>query len=128
MSEDGIDIDTMAEIVKEMRADADEIEKSLKELTKDGEKTEFAPEENKQIRTIRGRFLGLLHRIGYPITNFFSRVGSKASGVTKSLWSQFSQLIQKCTTILSQYVNQLKLDSVAVTLGVPPSITVTLKP
>jgi hypothetical protein len=121
MSEDGIDIDTMAEIVKEMRADADEIEKSLKE-------TEFAPEENKQIRTIRGRFLGLLHRIGYPITNFFSRVGSKASGVTKSLWSQFSQLIQKCTTILSQYVNQLKLDSVAVTLGVPPSITVTLKP
>jgi hypothetical protein len=128
MSEDEIDIDTMAEIVKEMRAEADEIEKSLKELTKDGEKTEFAPEENKQIRTVRGRFLGLLHRIGYPITNFFSRVGNKVSGVTKSLWSQFSQLIQKCTTILSQYVNQLKLDSVAVTLGVPPSITVTLKP
>lgn len=129
MPEGSIDADAISRILRELQGEIDRIERSLKELTNDGErKTGFTEEEEEKLTSLRGDLIGVVYRIGFPASNFFTRIESTISEEVKGLWGQFSRLIQICTRLITKYIIQLKLGSIAITLGIPPSITVTLVP
>jgi hypothetical protein len=128
MAKDSIDVDITSSILKELREEIDRIERSLEELTNNGaRKTGFTEEEENKLTSLRGDLIGVVYRIGFP-ASFFTRIGTRVSRAVKGLWRQFSQLIQTITKLITKYMTQLKLDSIAITLGIPPSITVTLVP
>ena len=128
MSANSMDDETVEGILEELQGDINMIESRLNELTAGGKrKTGFRPLAEKELANLKGELMEVVYQIG-SVSNFFTGIGSRVTGVRMGLWKKFRRLIKTCTTVLSKFMNQLKLQSVAVTLGVPPSITVTLIP
>ena len=127
MSAEGVDEKAIEGIIDELQAELNRIQSDVRTLTADGDrKTALSSSEEKQLITLQGEVVEVVYQIGF-VSNFFTGVKSKILGAT-SAWKKFRQLVKTCTTLLSKYMKLLKLDSIAVTLGVPPSITVTLRP
>lgn len=134
MPEDDIeDVELMKAMVEEelqqMEREISDIEDSLKALTNDGMKVKIVGEEDKKVRILQGRLMGVVYSIGLPLfSNLFGKFRKSISGAIKTLWPRFRDLVRRCLILLSKYSKQLKLDSIAVTLSVAPSVTVTLRP
>jgi negative regulator of sigma E activity len=127
MSEDHVDEKAVEQRIEELQAELNRISSDLRTLTADGDrKTALSSSEEKQLISLQGEVVEVVYQIGF-VSNFFTGVKSRVLGAT-SAWKKFRQLVKTCTTLLSKYMSQLKLDSIAVTLSVPPSITVTLRP
>ena len=128
MSDETIDDETVEGILEELQGDINRIESRLNELTVEGKKkTGFTLMAGKELTILRGEVVEVVYQIGL-VSDFFTRNWSRVLRVRIGLWKKFRELIKICTTMLSKFMKQLKLDSIEVTLGVPPSITVTLIP
>src|SRR5919199_54992 len=127
MSEDHVDEKAVEQRIEELQAELNRISSDLRTLTADGDrKTALSSSKEKQLISLQGQVVEVVYQIGF-VSNFFTGVKSRVLGAT-SAWKKFRQLVKTYTTLLSKYMSQLKLDSIAVTLSVPPSITVTLRP
>jgi hypothetical protein len=128
MSNEAIDDEIVEGILEELQGDIKRIESGLNELTADGrKKTGFTLTAEKELTILRGEVVEVVYQIGL-VSDFFTRNWSRLLRARSGLLKKFRELIKICTTMLSKFMKQLKLASIAVTLSVPPSITVTLVP
>jgi hypothetical protein len=128
MSDETIDDETVEGTLEEFQGDIKRIESRLNKLTADGKKkTGFTLTGEKELTILRGEVVEVVYQIGL-VSDFFTRNWGRVLRVRIGLWKKFRELIKICATVVSKFMRQLRLSSIAVTLGVPPSITVTLIP
>src|SRR5688500_18617354 len=103
MTGESMDDETVEGILEELQGDINRIENRLTELTADGKKkTGFTVTAEKELTILRGEVVEVVYQIG-SVSGFFTRIGSKVTGVRIGLWKKFRDLIKICTTLLSKF-------------------------
>jgi hypothetical protein len=69
-----------------------------------------------QANTIKNKIKRMLKKIQQPLVN-----------AANNTLGTINQIVQRCISLLSQFNNQMKIDSVTITIGISTSVAVTLK-
>ena len=137
----------MAEVQKEEEEELDSIQKELENLnntiheiradlnktTEEGKRRDFdnfTDDKKAQLISLRSDLLSVMvqaNTIKSKIKRMFKTIKQPLVKARNYAWGTINQIVQKCITLLSQFNNQMNIDSVTVTLGISTSIAVTLK-
>lgn len=137
----------MAEVQKEEEEELDSIQKELENLnntiheiradlnktTEEGKRRDFdnfTDDKKAQLISLRSDLLSVMvqaNTIKSKIKRMFKTIKQPLVKAANYAWGTINQIVQKCITLLSQFNNQMNIDSVTVTLGISTSIAVTLR-
>jgi chromosome segregation ATPase len=137
----------MAEVQKEEEEELDSIQKELEILnntiheiradlnktTEEGKRRDFdnfTDDKKAQLISLRSDLLSVMvqaNTIKSKIKKMFKTIKQPLVKAANYAWGTINQIVQRCITLLSQFNNQMNIDSVTVTLGISTSVAVTLK-
>ena len=137
----------MAEVQKEEEEELDSIQKELENLnntiheiradlnktTEEGKRRDFdnfTDDKKAQLISLRSDLLSVMvqaNTIKSKIKRMFKTIKQPLVKAANYAWGTINQIVQKCITLLSQFNNQMNIDSVTVTLGISTSVAVTLR-
>ena len=137
----------MAEVQKEEEEELDSIQKELENLnntiheiradlnktTEEGKRRDFdnfTDDKKAQLISLRSDLLSVMvqaNTIKSKIKRMFKTIKQPLVKAANYAWGTINQIVQRCITLLSQFNNQMNIDSVTVTLGISTSVAVTLR-
>ena len=137
----------MAEVQKEEEEELDSIQKELENLnntiqeiradlnktTEEGKRRDFdnfTDDKKAQLISLRSDLLSVMvqaNTIKSKIKRMFKTIKQPLVKAANYAWGTIYQIVQRCITLLSQFNNQMNIDSVTVTLGISTSVAVTLR-
>lgn len=110
-----------------------EIREDLNETTEEGKRRDFdnfTDDKKAQLISLRSDLLSVMvqaNTIKSKIKKMFKTIKQPLVKAANYAWGTINQIVQRCITLLSQFNNQMNIDSVTVTLGISTSVAVTLK-
>ena len=109
------------------------IQEDLNETTDKGKRRDFdkfTDDEKAQLISLRSNLLSVMvqaNTIKSKIKRMFKTIKQQLVKTANNAFGTINQIVQRCITLLSQFNNQMNIDSITVTLGISTSVAVTLK-
>ena len=127
------ELDSIQKELENLNNKIHKIQEDLNETTDKGKRRDFdkfTDDEKAQLINLRSNLLSVMvqaNTIKSKIKRMFKTIKQQLVKTANNAFGTINQIVQRCITLLSQFNNQMNIDSITVTLGISTSVAVTLK-
>ena len=127
------ELDSIQKELENLNNKIHKIQEDLNETTDKGKRRDFGKftdDEKAQLISLRSNLLNVMvqaNTIKSKIKRMFKTIKQQLVNTANNALGTINQIVQRCITLLSQFNNQMNIDSITVTLGISTSVAVTLK-